>query len=288
MRTTRKTKAQILAAIEEKAVASLDLRDIIEQPLSLEQRLKALEVIGRDDLIETYKNWEPRVAKNKKKGAPLDQRVSIAVTASERLHLDMELKNVKNSKQKITMSQFIRNRALGSVDIEAWRETAVEALGMLDKVAKDQTKLRRRRSELVVLLDDEDDDEQLQLYTAEKNKVESKLAKITAQNRKRTHRLSGRMSMAEAETIKWRAKMLRLSSSDYLRMQIFSLVPNSDADAHMSLEAKRRFYMAIIEVADNGWGTPPQIYECKQCENYLDEIRMLKERLAQYEVFDAD
>ena len=68
-------------------------------------------------------------------------------------------------------------------------------------------------------------------------------------------------------------------------MMIFGLEPNSTADAHMSLDAKRRFYVSIIEVANNGWGNPPAIYECSQCVNYMDEIRKLRaenEQLRQF------
>ena len=53
----------------------------------------------------------------------------------------------------------------------------------------------------------------------------------------------------------------------------------------MSLDAKRLFYISIIEVAQNGWGTPPSIYQCSQCENYMDEIRRLRSEVDQLRAF---
>ena len=68
-------------------------------------------------------------------------------------------------------------------------------------------------------------------------------------------------------------------------MMIFGLEPDSIADSHMSLDAKRRFYISIIEVSNNGWGNPPNIYHCSQCENYMDEIRRLRSENEQLRAF---
>lgn len=261
------------------------LLEAIEKPLSLEERLKFLAEAGRTDLVDAFKEWKPRVSKAKKRGAPLDQRVSITITGDERFSLDKEMARLKADDTAMSMSQLIRNRAMGSVDIQEWRQIAVKALQEIEEIASSSAQLRRRKSQLTIVLDTEDDDEQAHTYEREIVSINRKLEKITAQNKKRTFRLAGRMSMAEAETVKWRASRLHLSASDFLRMMIFGHVPDSDADSHMSLAAKRRFYIAIIDVADNGWGDVPKIYNCKQCENYLDEIRRLREQVKQNEIF---
>lgn len=253
--------------------------------LTVDEKLKFLEQTGRSEMIDLFKEWKPRVSNRKKRGAPLDQRVSITVTSQERVSLDRELKSVKASGEKITMSQFIRNRALGTVDINGWKEKAEKALKEIEDTAKNQSDLRKSKLALAELLDKEDDDDEATLYANQIAEIGRKLNKLVGQNEKRANRLSGRMSMPEAETVKWRAQKLCISSSDYLRMMIFGLEPDSNADSHMSLDSKRRFYLSIMEVAQNGWGTPPTIYECSQCQNYMDEIRKLREEIEQLRNF---
>ena len=258
---------------------------VATEVMSVDDKLKVLEKLGYNEMIDLFKDWKPRVSNRKRRGAPLDQRVSITVTTQERVSLDQELKAVKAAGEKITMSQFIRNRALGTVDINGWREIAEKTLKEIEDTVKNQSFLRQSKLELAVLMDEEDDADEVALYANRIAEINAQLNRLVAQNEKRNNRLSGRMSMPEAETVKWRAQRLCISSSDYLRMMIFGLEPNSTADAHMSLDAKRRFYVSIIEVANNGWGTPPAIYECSQCVNYMDEIRKLRaenEQLRQF------
>lgn len=258
---------------------------VATEVMSVDDKLKVLEELGYNEMIDLFKDWKPRVSNRKRRGAPLDQRVSITVTTQERVSLDQELKAVKAAGEKITMSQFIRNRALGTVDINGWREIAEKTLKEIEDTVKNQSFLRQSKLELAVLMDEEDDADEVALYANRIAEINTQLNRLVAQNEKRNNRLSGRMSMPEAETVKWRAQRLCISSSDYLRMMIFGLEPNSTADAHMSLDAKRRFYVSIIEVANNGWGTPPAIYECSQCVNYMDEIRKLRaenEQLRQF------
>jgi hypothetical protein len=258
---------------------------VATEAMPVADKLKVLEALGREEMVGLFKDWSPRVSNRRRRGAPLDQRVSITVTDAERVSLDAELRAVKATGEKTTMSQFIRNRALGSVDINGWRAIAVEALDMLDTYEKHQDDFKARRGILTHLLESEEDIETIASYDRELAEIQGKLVKLVAQNEKRTNRLSGRMSMPEAETIKWRAQRLCLSSSDYLRMMIFSLEPNTSADGHMSLDAKRRFYISIIDVADNGWGEVPTIYNCTQCESYMDEIRRLRDRVDQLQNF---
>lgn len=252
---------------------------------SVEEKMKILRELGQPDLIEIFKGFQPRQARRKRTGAPLDQRVSITVTNSEKIYLDNELKSTRNAGEKISASQFIRNRAIGSIDINGWAQIARDALAELEDIATASGDLKARRRQLTILLDESDDEEDTGLYDMEMSEINRKMGKLVAKNEKRTSRLTGRMSMRESEVVKWRAARLCISSSDYLRMLIFGLEPNSNADAHLSLDAKRRFYVSIIDVANTGWGNPPNIYECSQCANYIEEIDKLRDRVKQLEAF---
>ena len=250
---------------------------VATEKMSLQDKQAYLEEIGRTDLIDLFKEWAPKTSARKKRGAPLDQRVSITVTNAERAALDMDLRRVKATGESLSMSQFIRNRALGTVDIIGWSDIATKALAEIEETVTNQAAMRKRRMSLIAQMDAEEDATESAIFAAEADTIRRKLEKIVGRNEKRANRLSGRMSMPECETVKWRAQRLCISSSDFLRMMVFGLEPDSTADAHMSLDSKRRFYISIVEVAKNGWGTPPEIYECSQCIHYMDEIRRLKQ-----------
>lgn len=260
-------------------LASDELLDSIEKPRSLEERLRALDAIGKHELVETFKKWAPRSSPKRLRGAPLDQRVSITVTVDERARLDREIQALRASKQRVSMSNFIRNKAIGNIDIIAWRDIALRELGVLEDIHQQEGELKRKRLELLERFDEVDDTETRRLVEKDLHDVNTSLRKVTAQVVKRSQRLSGRMTTAEAETVKWRAQKLKISTSDYLRMILFDLQPASSGDAHMSFPAKMAFYISILDIADNGWGSPPTIYQCRQCESYLDEISRLRQQM---------
>lgn len=267
---------------------SLDRYEAATEAMSTEKKLEFLKEIKRDDLVDVFKDYKPRASRRRKRGAPLDQRVSVTVTKEEKESLEREVANLKKANQKTSMSEIIRNRAVGSVDINNWRDIAEETLELIEGIKSDEKDLRKRRRQHIANMDElnyEKDDEEYALEYSQLKEVEEKLNKITAQKRKSSFRITGRMSLQEAETVKWRAQRLSISAADYLRMMIFDITPNSNADAHMSYDTKRRFYVSILEVSHNGWGTPPEIAHCKQCENYIDEIRVLQERIKQLETF---
>lgn len=251
---------------------------VATENMNVSDKLKILEKMGREDLVDLFKDWTPHQVKRKKRGAPLDQRVAITVTNAERVSLDAEIKEIKRTGSNTNMSKFIRNRAMGNIDINGWKERAEKALKEIEEISKNQKEYRKRKLAIEIQLDSEEDNDEILMLNEELNNINTKLKLIVAQNEKRNNRLSGRMSMQEAETVKWRAQRLCLSSSDYLRMIIFGLEPASHADAHLSLDAKRRFYVSIIDVANNGWGNPPTIYGCNQCANYVEEITSLQEK----------
>lgn len=252
---------------------------VASENMTLDNKLEILDNIGRKDLIGLFKDWKPRVSKAKKKGAPLDQRISITVTNNERNSLNSEILNIRNLGEKISMSQFIRNRALGNVDINKWREIAEKEFDSIQKIKENEKELKNKILAYQLQIDEEDDEAEIANYEIKIAEINNDLGKIAPKNQKRVNRLSGRMSMAESETVKWRAQRLTVSTSDFLRIMIFNLTPGDTADAHMSFEAKMRFYISIIDVAENGWGEAPKIYNCSQCENYMEEILKLKERI---------
>lgn len=286
MSTAERRKARKVSAMRSASKAIDNGYTVSAEALSLSDKLAIIEKMERPELIDLFKGWEGRKKSTaKKKTAPLDQRVTVTVTSLERISLDRELQRVRASGEKISMSQFIRNRALGSVDINGWRDLSAKALGELEDTLSNRKAMEKSRTALTALMDEEDDDDEVAELVKQIDAITESLNKTVAQDQKRQYRLSGRMSMHESEVIKWRAQRLCISASDYLRMMIFNLTPDSTADAHMSIDAKRRFYVSIIEVAANGWGEPPTIYNCAQCSNYVDEISRLKEENRQLRAF---
>lgn len=280
MRTNTKTKVDIKGAESETGDYA-----VAAESMSVSDKLSVLESLGRGDLVDIFKDWQPRQVRSKRKSAPLDQRVSITVTSQERVALQQDLATTNKIGDRITVSQFVRNRAIGSVDINGWRDIAEQALKELNEIDSNRTDMAKRERAIRAQLEEEEESEEISMLERELMHLGAKLRKVVAQNEKRTQRLSGRMSMAEAETVKWRAARLCVSTSDYLRFLIFDLIPDTPADSHMSLDARRRFYVSIIEVAANGWGEPPTIAHCTQCSNYMDEIRRLRDQVKQLETF---
>lgn len=253
--------------------------------MTVEEKLKILEERGQEDLIEIFKDWKPSKARvRKRKGAPLDQRVSITVTSADRAVMDGEVKAIKAAGESTSLGNLIRSRAMSNLDVQGWREIASDALDELNELVKTQKDLRAKKKAIIADMENEaDDSEQTALYERHLYDIEQKLGKLVAQREKRTVRLQGRMTYTEAETVKWRAQRLCLSTTDYLRIMIFDLKPNSTADAHLSVDARRRFYVSVLDVADNGWGNPPGVYACSQCESYSEEITRLNERIRELE-----
>lgn len=257
---------------------------------TLDEKRRILERLGKPELIEVFKDWKPQIEKRRavKKGPPLDQRVAISVTGIEKDDLNREISKIRKTGDASNVSEFIRGRSTGSVDIHGWREKAEELLEEIDTNSKDERRLKRRRTDLRRRIEEMEDNpefdtEDVVMAQKQLREVVTKLGSIESKTKKRAARLSGRMTTPEAETIKWRASRLNLSVSDYLRFCLFSHEPGSEGDAHLSVDSKKRFYVGIIDVAENGWGEPPTIHQCKQCEHYRDEAEKAKQRVRQLE-----
>lgn len=254
--------------------------------MTLEEKYEFLNSLGRPDLVAIFKDYKTKKVRSKPKAAPLDQRVAISVTPLERVRLTKELKEIEQKSGKISISQYIRNKATRQIDLQEWREIAEKELDNLEKLEKDEPKLRKKRIEIIKEIETTDIDED-ELFFKEKEivDIDSKLNKLIAKGERRSNRLNGRMTMAEAELVRWRAEQLFLTVSDYLRIMLFDLTPASIADSHLSLDARKRFYASIIRVSIEGWGSPPTVYECSQCAHYAEEIQVLQDRVKQLETF---
>ena len=134
--------------------------------------------------------------------------------------------------------------------------------------------------------DSEDDsrDEDMLYYKTQLDETEQKINSLKKQNRKRGYRVSTRVTYEEANTIRWRAARLSITVPDYMRYVIFGYLPFTDADYNLSLEARKRFYVSIIDVYKNGWGEIPEVNECPNCARYKHEVEVLRDKVARYEM----
>lgn len=256
------------------------------ESMSLADKEAFLKEIGQGELVSLFDNHQPPTKRVKtrraraRKATPLDQKMTLTVTKADRKKFEEYMGELKKSGEHPTISTVVRNKALSTPDIEEWRTCAVEALKELKDTVSNKKDMRSRLASLETMIADEKDKSVVKLYHEERTKIQRKLSRLKGHPSKRTERLSGRMTFAEAELIRWRAARLGISTSDYLRMMIFDMVPFSEADEHMSLQSRQRFYISIGEVSRTGWGEMPVIHECSQCEGREKEIARLENEIS--------
>lgn len=236
---------------------------VASEHMNLKEKEEFLRELGQESMIKVFDNYKPKntFAKRRRRAttAPLDQRMTLTVTRDDRKLFEDSLRDLESAGEDVSMSSFVRNKALGSPDIFGWKNTAIETLKDFKYTVENKKTLNKRLASLEEMIDEERDADIAAELHRERNSIADKLLSLKANPSKRTQRLSGRVTFAESEMIKWRASRLCISTSDYLRMMIFDLAPNSEADRHMSLAARQRFYIAIGDVAKNGWGDVPGI-----------------------------
>lgn len=256
---------------------------LASQDMNLDEKVALLESIGRKDLIDVFKGYTQKKV-SKPKAAPIDQRVAISVTSLERIELTNTMKELMSSGNKQSVSAYIRSKAIQTIDLQEWRQAAIDQLSKLKNIEESKKELKKQRSELIRIIEGQDlDDDDLYMKEKQLIDIDNDLKLLVGQSTKRSSRLNGRMTMREAEVVRWRSQRLCLSVSDYLRMMLFDFKPGGLGDCHLSKEARERFYVSIIDVCDNGWGTPENSYNCSQCLHYVDEIGKLKARIKQLE-----
>ena len=263
----------------------------VDNILSIKEKEKILEEIHQKDLIDLFKKgFKPQYKRVESKKTILDQQISIAIDTDEKNMIALELNEIRKVANKTSLASFIRSRSLATFDIAEWYQQALEGLEELSSDSWDPKFLQNERKKYIKLLDDledsEDDnrDEDMLYYKTQLDETEQKINSLKKQNRKRGYRVSTRVTYEEVNTIRWRAARLSITVPDYMRYVIFGYLPFTDADYNLSLEARKRFYVSIIDVYKNGWGEIPEVNECPNCARYKHEIEVLRDKVARYEM----
>lgn len=263
----------------------------VDNILSIKEKEKILEEIHQKDLIDLFKkDFKPQYKRVESKKTILDQQISIAIDTDEKNMIALELNEIRKVANKTSLASFIRSRSLATFDIAEWYQQALEGLEELSSDSWNPKTLQNERKQYIKLLDDledsEDDsrDEDMLFYKTRLDETEQKINSLKKQNRKRGYRVSTRVTYEEANTIRWRAARLSITVPDYMRYVIFGYLPFTDADYNLSLEARKRFYVSIIDVYKNGWGEIPEVNECPNCARYKHEIEVLRDKVARYEL----
>lgn len=263
----------------------------VDNILSIKEKEKILEEIHQKDLIDLFKKgFKPQYKRVESKKTILDQQISIAIDTDEKNMIALELNEIRKVANKTSLASFIRSRSLATFDIAEWYQQALEGLEELSSDSWNPKTLQNERKQYIKLLDDledsEDDsrDEDMLFYKTLLDETEQKINSLKKQNRKRGYRVSTRVTYEEANTIRWRAARLSITVPDYMRYVIFGYLPFTDADYNLSLEARKRFYVSIIDVYKNGWGEIPEVNECPNCARYKHEIEVLRDKVARYEL----
>lgn len=259
-----------------------DIDDII----NFDEKKKILANLKQDDLLGLFKkqyktSYRPIVQKK----VALDQSISIAITKEEKEWLGKELVSIKKTGGRVTLSAFVRNRSLLGVDLVEWKKQALLGLKELNGPSWDKRKIINNRNKCMKKLEKAKDDEAIKIYKTELKQYNNKLRLLNKPAIKRSYRLRGRVTFNEANTIRWRAARLSLTVADYIRFLLFDYVPFSDNDKTLTIENRKRFYVSIIDVANSGWGTPPQTESCPNCARYIAENKELREKIKRLQAY---
>lgn len=253
--------------------------------LKLENKQNILAGIGQQGLIKLFQN-QPKFKPIEPKKIALDQQIAITLSENEKQRLIQDRERIRELGKLPSISSYIRKKILLQLDIEQWRTFAEQGLKNLDNSDSESKTLQKQKIRLINSIDQLDDIVKDNINTEEINKLKKELEEIenrlmllkSTKQEKRIYRLSGNITFNEANFVRWRAARLSLSLADYIRFILFDYQPTVD-DNHMSVESRKRFYVSILEVAQNGWGNPPVVNECPNCARYLDDIKKLQEQI---------
>lgn len=259
----------------------------LDEVLSLEDKKKILRDIHQDDLLELFKNgYAPQYrAPERAKSNSLDHQISITVSQKEKEFIQSELKKIKKAGPACSLSAYIRSKATSEIDLEAWYDNALKGLLEFAKPSWNPKNIIKERRKYIKMLDDVDSDDKEENYYIEKKieELDERLGKTKKKTLDRKYRTGGRVTFDEANMIRWRAARLSLSVADYVRFLVFDYLPFTDSqDTHLSLSARKRFYIAIADVRKNGFGNPPQPKE-SDIQKLREENKILRVRLHRYE-----
>lgn len=253
--------------------------------LKLENKQSILAGLGQENLMKLFQN-QPKFKPIEPKKIALDQQIAITLSENEKQRLIQDRERIRELGKLPSISSYIRKKILLQLDIEQWREFAEQGLKNLDNSDTESKTLQKQKIRLINSIDQLDDIVKDDINTEEINKLKKELEEIenrlmllkSTKQEKRIYRLSGNITFNEANFVRWRAARLSLSLADYIRFILFDYQPTIN-DNHMSVESRKRFYVSILEVAQNGWGNPPVVNECPNCARYLDDIKKLQEQI---------
>lgn len=253
--------------------------------LKLENKQSILASLGQENLMKLFQN-QPKFKPIEPKKIALDQQIAITLSENEKQRLIQDRERIRELGKLPSISSYIRKKILLQLDIEQWREFAEQGLKNLDNSDTESKTLQKQKIRLINSIDQLDDIVKSDIDTEEIDRLKKELEEIenrlmllkSTKQEKRIYRLSGNITFNEANFVRWRAARLSLSLADYIRFILFDYQPTID-DNHMSVESRKRFYVSILEVAQNGWGNPPVVNECPNCARYLDDIKKLQEQI---------
>lgn len=253
--------------------------------LKLENKQNILSSLGQENLMKLFQN-QPKFKPIEPKKIALDQQIAITLSENEKQRLIQDRERIRELGKLPSISSYIRKKILLQLDIEQWREFAEQGLKNLDNSDTESKTLQKQKIRLINSIDQLDDIVKSDIDTEEIDRLKKELEEIenrlmllkSTKQEKRIYRLSGNITFNEANFVRWRAARLSLSLADYIRFILFDYQPTID-DNHMSVESRKRFYVSILEVAQNGWGNPPVVNECPNCARYLDDIKKLQEQI---------
>lgn len=253
--------------------------------LKLENKRNILAGIGQQNLIKLFQN-QPKFKPVEPKKLALDQQVAITLSENEKERLINDRDKIQELGKLPSISSYIRKKIVLPLDIEEWRTLAEQGLKDLNNSDTESKSLSKQKLKLINaidLLDDitnvDKDIQEVEKLRQELQQVEERLSLLkSTKQEKRIYKLTGNITFNEANFVRWRAARLSIPVADFIRFTLFDYQPTID-DNHMSVDARKRFYISILDVCDNGWGKPPVVNECPNCARYLADIKRLQQQI---------
>lgn len=253
--------------------------------LKLENKRNILAGIGQQNLINLFQN-QPKFKPVEPKKLALDQQVAITLSENEKERLINDRDKIQELGKLPSISSYIRKKIVLPLDIEEWRGLAEQGLKDLNNSDTESKSLSKQKLKLINaidLLDDitnvDKDIQEVEKLKQELQQVEERLSLLkSTKQEKRIYKLTGNITFNEANFVRWRAARLSIPVADFIRFTLFDYQPTID-DNHMSVDARKRFYISILDVCDNGWGKPPVVNECPNCARYLADIKRLQQQI---------
>lgn len=253
----------------------------IDDLLTEEEKRAILHGSKQDKIIANFKDGMASKYKPPRHNAdPLDQAITVAITQKEKDYIKDELKEVRKTGGKTTVSAFCRKRTVTDLDVIQWREFALDGIKILNSPNWNKRSLESKKATAHKRLSSlkPDDIEGKKLYQQRIQAITHKLELLEKPEEKRNYRIKIRFTYKESKQIRWRAARLSLTVADYIRFILFDYRPNSQDDRSMSVNYRRRFYLGILDVSKVGWGTPPEEGD-EQTAKYIERINELERKL---------